>query len=152
MKLFMETTKIDVGKTVAEIQDILGRYGCCSVMSEYDKGEVTSVCFQVMFLNKTVPFKLPCRWECIYKNFVDRRALGKLRPIHKESEDIIQAKRVAWRQILRWVEAQMALVETDMVKVQEVFMPYMQPAIGKGKTLYEHVEHSEGKFLLENKS
>lgn len=152
MKLFMETTKIDVGKTVAEIQDILGRYGCCAVMTEYDKGDVVAVCFKVIFLDKTIPFKLPCRWQCIYKNFVDRRASGIKKPTHKESDDILQAKRVAWRQILRWVEAQMSLVETDMVKVQEIFLPYAQFNSAQGRTLYEQIEHTGGKLLLENKS
>jgi hypothetical protein len=42
---------------------------------------------------------------------------------------------VAWRQILRWVQAQMALVETKMVKVEEVFLPYIQGP--GGQTVYE---------------
>ncbi|MDD4980682.1 MAG: hypothetical protein PHC54_05390 [Candidatus Omnitrophica bacterium] len=60
-----------------------------------------------------------------------------------------QAKRVAWRQILRWVEAQMALVETNMVKIQEVFMPYIQMTIS-GQTLYEKIEQ-KGFIALEDK-
>lgn len=63
---------------------------------------------------------------------------------------VLQAKRIAWRQILRWVEAQLALVETDMVKMQEVFMPYIQVNI-KGQTLYEKLEESKFK-MLEDKS
>lgn len=38
----------------------------------------------------------------------------------------------------------MALVDTQMAKVQEVFLPYM--ANRKGQTLYESME--ESKFLL----
>lgn len=64
-KLFMETTKIPAGQTVAEIQQILGESGCAAVMTEYDKGEIKAVCFQIMFLDKNVPFRLPCRWEPI---------------------------------------------------------------------------------------
>ena len=56
-----------------------------------------------------------------------------------------QAKRIAWRQILRWVEAQLALVETGMVKIQEVFIPYM--LMDKGKTLYEKLEETQFKML-----
>lgn len=48
-KLFMETTKISVGQTVAEIQKILGEYGCTAVMTEYEDGNVKSLCFKVCF-------------------------------------------------------------------------------------------------------
>lgn len=146
MKLFMETTKIEATKTVAQIQELLGCYGCSGVMTLYENNEVKAVCFQIIFLDKNLAFKLPCRWEAIYKNFVDRRACGKDRPVHKELEDTQQAKRVAWRQILRWVEAQLALVETDMVKIQEVFLPYTQIDI-KGTTLYQQIEDKGFKML-----
>ena len=146
MKLFMETTKIDAGKTVAEIQNILGQYGCTGVMTMYENNEVKAVAFQIMFMDKNIAFKLPCRWECIYKNFADRRASGKDKPVHRADDDAQQAKRVAWRQILRWVEAQMALVETDMVKVHEVFLPYLQMNI-KGETLADKFSESGMKML-----
>lgn len=51
----------------------------------------------------------------------------------KSDED--KARRVAWRQIYRWVQAQLALVDTEMVKVEEVFFPYIQTK--NGHTLYE---------------
>ena len=146
--LFMETTKIDPESTVAQIQRILGQYGAGAVMTEYDKGEIVSVTFKIKIKDKDVPFRLPCRWQLLYKNFTLRREHGEsLR--HKADDDVIQAKRVAWRQILRWVEAQMALVETDMVKIQEVFMPYVQVSLN-GQTLYEKLEQ-KGFIALEDK-
>jgi hypothetical protein len=151
--LFMETTKIPVGQTVAQIQRILGEYGACAVMTEYKDKEVTAVCFKVMFLDKSIPFRLPCRWEAVYKSIMDRprkRMLG-----NDEAEACKdQSKRIAWRQILRWVEAQMALVETEMVKVHEVFLPYVQVGInskGQVQTLSEKFESETSKFLLLDK-
>ena len=48
-----------------------------------------------------------------------------------------QAKRVAWRIVKDWVEAQLAIIETQMVKPEQVFLPY---AITQtGETLYETV-------------
>lgn len=145
--LYMETTKIPVGQTVSQIQRILGEYGACAVMTEYKDKEVLAVCFKVMFLDKDIPFRLPCRWNYIYKTMMNR-----VRKSRKNTEENIreQAKRVAWRQILRWVEAQMALVETEMVKVHEVFLPYIQVGIN-GETLSEKLEVSKFK-MLENKS
>jgi len=52
---------------------------------------------------------------------------------------------VAWRQILRWIEAQLALVDTEMVQIQEVFMPYLQ--MNTGQTLYEKLEETKFKMI-----
>lgn len=147
MSLFMETTKIEASRTVAEIQELLGRYGCAGVMTLYENNEVKAVCFQIMFLDKSMAFKLPCRWEAIYnvmRKDIKRPREGKLENLEA------QAKRVAWRQILRWVEAQLALVETDMVKIQEVFLPYVQVDL-TGRTLYQQIEDKGFKMLGHSK-
>ena len=65
---------------------------------------------------------------------------------HKQDDDEIQAKRVSWRQILRWVEAQLALTYTNMVKVEEVFLPYIQVNV-EGQTLFEKLENNKFKML-----
>ncbi len=141
--LFMETTKIEPGQTVGEIQRVLGKYGAGAILTEYDKGEVVAVCFKVNVNGKDIPFKLPCRPEAIYQVLIKRRKnMMTDRGIETAK---LQAKRVAWRQILRWIEAQMALVETDMVKLQEVFMPYIQLKLGN--TLYEQLEGTKFKML-----
>ena len=36
-----------------------------------------------------------------------------------------QAIRTSWRTLKDWVEAQMALLETGMVTMDEIFLPYM---------------------------
>lgn len=142
--LFMETTKISSEKTVAEIQAILGKYGAGSILVDYDKGEVFAVSFKIIIGGQDIPFKLPCKPEAIYAILAKRRVYPK----DYIDKDMEQAKRVAWRQILRWVQAQMALVETNMVKIQEVFMPYIQMKLGH--TLYEQLEKT--KFtMLEDK-
>lgn len=143
MKIYMETTKIPTEKTVAEIQCLLGGYGCTGVMTTFENGEVTAVCFKILFLDKEVAFKLPARWEPIKDELMSR--VKKPRE-NTEQEIIEQAKRVAWRQILRWVQAQLALVETRMVKVFEVFLPYVQTNLS-GKTLFEQIEDKGFKAL-----
>lgn len=141
--LFMETTKIGSDHTVSEIQRLLGAAGCTGVMTTYEKKEVTGISFQILFLNKSIAFNLPCRWKPIYDQLyrrIKRAREGKLEELES------QAKRVAWRQILRWVEAQIALVETDMVKIQEVFLPYVQMDL-KGTTFYQSLEDKGFKML-----
>lgn len=56
-----------------------------------------------------------------------------------------QAERVAWRILKDWIEAQMALLDIEMVRFEEIFLPYIETQ--NGKTIYEQLE--EKKFLLE---
>jgi hypothetical protein len=43
--------------------------------------------------------------------------------------------RVAWRNIRDWVMAQLALYETEIVEMPQVFLPFATDA--KGQTLYD---------------
>lgn len=144
-KFYMETTKIEVDRTVSEIQMVLGQAGCSGVMTMFDeRKEVSAVAFKILYLDRDIAFKLPARWEPIYKYMCSD--VKKWR-VGKDEELKAQAKRIAWRQILRWVEAQLALVDAGMVKVFEVFLPYAQTG-AEGKTVFERIEESKGKFLL----
>jgi len=54
----------------------------------------------------------------------------------KVKVDEEQAARVAWRIIKDWVDAQMAILESEMVRMDEIFLPYMI-ADKTGNTMYE---------------
>lgn len=147
MTLFMETTGITPERSVAEIQTVLARHGAKQILVEYAAGQVEAISFQAEIEpGRMVPFRLPCRHAAVFELLYQRRKRGA------HTERILdglkdKARRVAWRQILRWVEAQFALVETSMVKVHEVFLPYMQ--VRGGQTVFEELERN--KFQLEHK-
>jgi len=54
-----------------------------------------------------------------------------------------QAVRVAWRILKDWVAAQMAILETEMVKLEQIFLPYVETP--DGRTVYERL--AESRFL-----
>ncbi len=145
--LFMETTKISPQKTVGEIQEVLGKYGASAIRTDYENGQVIGVSFTIDINRNQIPFRLPCRYLAVLDVLMDRiRGERSQEYLDKKREEYTeQAKRIAWRQILRWVEAQLALVETGMVKMQEVFIPYM--LMDKGKTLFEKLEETQFKML-----
>ena len=60
--------------------------------------------------------------------------------------DRAQAERTAWRQVLRWVEAQMAMIEAGMTQTHEVFMPYAVIPGSDDKTMFQAWE-SQQKLL-----
>ncbi len=55
-----------------------------------------------------------------------------------------RAERIAWRQLLRWVQIQIAMIQTGMVDAAEVFLPYME--VG-GRTLYRAFADTQFKRL-----
>jgi hypothetical protein len=133
MTMFMETTRINAERTVGEIHDVLRRHGANAILNEYEVANVSAVSFKTLVGGQEVAFRLPARWKELETYL---RGTGK-KPKHPDTYET-WARRVAWRQILRWVEAQFALVETGMVKIQEVFLPYAQTE--SGETLFERIE------------
>lgn len=133
----METTEISAERTIVEIERHIITNGASAVLKEYAGGSIEAVSFKMVTPAGDLPFRLPCRWQAI-ETILTKKARGQYNyPLSDATKFKIRekSKRVAWRQILRWVEAQMALVETSMVTVEEVFFPYIQ-APG-GQTIYE---------------
>ncbi len=141
MTLFMESTKISPETTVTQIQRLLGSYKATAILTEYENSEVSGVFFRLQAGGIEISYRLPCRWRAIYQLLQKQR---KTKASKYEKDDQDKAKRVAWRQILHWLEAQLALIDTEMVKPEEVFMPYMQ--ISPKQTLFEKLEQVGWKF------
>lgn len=141
--LHMETTKIDPGKTASEIQQVLGDFGCQAIMTEYDGAR--NACGMSFIVNlpdgRGLSFRLPINVQPIFQILNGRRKYSIDRENNK-GRDMEQARRVAWRQVLRWIQAQLALIEVGMVRTEEVFLPYMTN--NQGLTLYQAI--SDGGF------
>ncbi len=136
MSLYMETTKISAERTAQEIGGLLAEAGATAVLTEYGKDrKICGLAFKLRVGDREVPFSLPARSEPVFRYLQKRRS-----PIwrqKKEREDREQAERVAWRQLLRWIQAQLAMIDTGMVQASEVFLPYVQ--VGPTQTLYERL-------------
>lgn len=144
MALLNYTTTIDPDKTAGEITRILSSHGASAVLTEYDQkdGYVSALSFQIKRGDVSMGFRLPCDWNPVLGVLTGQWQAGKIRG---KRPDQLQAVRVAWRIVKDWTEAQMALVETQMVTTQDVFLPYL--VLAGGKTLAETVA-ADPKFLL----
>ncbi len=131
MPLLNYTTQIDVEKTIGEIQRMLGKAGAMKVMTDYKDGIVVAISFALSVNGQTVGFRLPCDWQPVLS------LMKQDRKVPRHLCDQTQAVRVAWRIVKDWVEAQLALVETTMVKTEQVFLPYM--VVKNGETLYQQI-------------
>lgn len=138
MSMFMGTTKISAERTVGQVQGLLAKYGATQVLTEYLNGQVSAVSFRMQIDNRSIPFRLPCRYKAIEARLERKR--------HEDQEEWdSRLRRIAWRQLYRWIEAQCALIETGMVATEEVFLPYIQNT--KGITLFESFQHSGATML-----
>lgn len=139
MSLLNYTTKIDVEKTIGEIQKMLSTHGAIAMMTNYDQGIVSALSFQIKVGDNVMAFKLPCDWRPVLE------VMKKDPKVPRRMCDQVQAVKVAWRIVKSWIEAQMALIDTKMVKTEDVFLPYS--IMRDGRTLAETMQ-ADPKFLL----
>jgi len=139
---------IPIERIFAELQQTLGTHGAKQISFDYgDDGKVYGVQFVIKVNDRFIPVKLPARVEKAQTVLRKQWEEGVIS--HKRGKEQTygyeQAYRVAWRNILDWVQAQMALLEIGMAKMEEVFLPYMQDR--QGVTFFERMQ--ERGFLLE---
>ncbi len=109
---------------------------------EYDGDAMPiSLTFTITFYDKPLQFKVPCNANGVLKAMTKPRS-----GVPRSSQTIAQARRVAWRIIKDWTEAQLAIVESQQAQMAEVFMPYVLDN-GTGQTMFERFTESTQKQL-----
>lgn len=141
MAILNYTTSIECEKSISEIQKCLVKHGANKIVTDYTSGFPSSVTFCLILNGNMVGFILPANYSGVLKAMQKDKKV----PRHKCTEE--QARKVAWRIVKDWVEAQMAICEAQMADMAEVFLPY---AITKsGQTLYKEVQ-SNGMLMLQS--
>jgi len=134
MPLLNYTTKIEAIKTVSQIHGILVAHGARSILTNYDEQrQIESLSFEVETTHGIAHIQLPINPDAVLT--VMMRSDSHI-PRHLVTRQ--QAIRIAWRIVKDWVEAQMAILETEMVKMEQIFLPYIQTQ--DGQTLFEIFE------------
>lgn len=142
--LLCYTTQIEPASTIAEITETLVKHGAKSVLCNYDdEGKIESLSFGIKMPEREIGIRLPCDPKPVLAVLKQQYEAGKIP--RRYSEDEHQALRVAWRIVLRWVEAQMAILETRMVKMEQIFLPYA--IMRDGRTLFENMKKKAFRLL-----
>lgn len=142
MAILNYTTSIDAFKTVSEIEYILMKHNAKSIMKNYEGESIVSLSFLVDAGYAQIPIRMPAKIDECLKVLQREKKASPKKQIKATRE---QVERVAWRILKDWTEAQMALLDIEMAKTEEVFMPYIVDRTGQ--TLFEKLE--ERQFLLE---
>ncbi|MCK5235901.1 MAG: hypothetical protein KAR06_02860 [Deltaproteobacteria bacterium] len=138
MPILNYTTTISAQKTVGEIMGILVGHGAKSVLMDYDDDKhIKSLSFKISTPHGEIGIRLPVNPDAVLRVLEEQKVPGRyLNKTH--------AIKVAWRIVKTWVSAQMAILETEMVRMEQIFLPYILD--DSGKTLY-HVM-VERNFLI----
>ena len=131
-------TKVPAPRSITEIQDALVKHGATGVLYKYEQGigRIEALQFLLRIKNQYVVFSLPVNWRKF------QRVLELQQVRRWDEEEYVY--RVAWRNIRDWVMAPLALYETEIVDMPQVFLPFATDV--QGQTLYEKMV--DGKFLL----
>lgn len=125
------TTEVDAGKTCGEITGLLAAKGAKRVTIDYDDAmQPCSISFVYPVYNMPVYFKLPCNVSGVLK------CLRSQKGVPYSCQNEAQARRVGWRILKNWLEAQIAIVEAGAAQFSEVFLPYAVRGTD-GKTMFQ---------------
>lgn len=130
MPLLNYTTTVPTARTVGQITDMLARAGARQILTEYGpSGTPTGVAFAIDTPTGLRNYHLPVDVAAIAAVM---KADRKIPPRYRTPD---QAERVGWRITKDWLEAQLAIIATQMVTFDQVMLPYM--AAGGGRTVYQ---------------
>lgn len=129
-------SKINVAQLFAKLQKTLVKHGAKKLMFDYNnEGKVISLTFAIEFEGQMLPISLPANAEKVHQVLVEQGF----------KNDKEQAYRVAWRNVNDWVEAQLALIETEQVTMPQVFLPYVM--VNASETYFDKFKQNQ--LLLE---
>jgi hypothetical protein len=129
MPLLNYWTTVAADKTAAEIIRKVAAAGATQILTDYQAGRPTGVAFALHTPAGVRQYRLPVDVAAVEKVM---RAYGS--GVQRRYQNRDQAERVAWRIMKDWAEAQLAIIETHMLSVDQVFLPYM---LVDGSTVYD---------------
>jgi hypothetical protein len=137
-------------KTASEIEWMLQEAGVVGVAKPFDQGKMTAIYFRVETPAGVLPFQLPINVNAVYQLLVTKKkSLPRYRyreiPRDVQVRLHAQAERTAWRIIHWWVKSQLELIQTQMVCIEEVFLPYM--LVAKDTTFFGKLQAGGFKAL-----
>jgi len=127
------------------IEKCLITHGATDIAKTYEDGKTKGIKFAMLVNGKSMVFSLPARIENC------ERVLEGMTTSRTRSETLAkipaQAERTAWKIVLDWIEAQMAMVDLAQIEMAEVFLAYVfNPETNQ--TYFEMIKEGGFKKLL----
>lgn len=141
MPILNYSTKVDAWRTVNEIQQILAKHGVSHFSIKNEGSFPIGLSFTIDYKGQPLNFLLPCNYKGVLGCF------KKTKGVPASSKNDAQALRTSWRIVKNWVEAQLAIIQSDSVTIHEAFMAYLV-VNADGQTLSDKLLNGDGLKLL----
>ena len=129
------TTTVSAEKSLAEVMRMLAHHGARQVLVENGASGVPAA---LSFRIREMGFRLPIYPEALLKTLRCDGAPPRYCTLEHAND-------VAWRVIRDWLRAQLALIESGMVALDEIMLPYALTS--SGQTALER--YRDGTLLLD---
>jgi hypothetical protein len=153
-------TSVPVSRSQAELEKILRRYGATGFGVTHDyQAMKASVHFRVPdSLAKDAP-QVPVRLDVDVRNvydalygrpmktrWVEERRVTEWNPAGYEAKPLAQAERVAWRQLILWVDAACSASAAGLQRISEAFFAHtlIRNEAGETHRLVDHLDQVSG--------
>ena len=108
------TTKVAARRSLNEIMSMLAENGARHVLIDHDiEGQPCSLAFRI----RDTAFKLPIYPKEVIATLEMDGAAARYRTTEHAND-------IAWRIVRDWLRAQLALIESGMVALDEIMLPY----------------------------
>lgn len=122
------TTKVDVGTTIGEIQNLLASFGANRVSMHYEGAKAVGIDFTVKLDGQPLDFRLPVNAKAT------QRAISGIKGAKSFHKTPAHAEQVSWRILKDWIRMQLTMVELQQAEIAQVFLPYALINDGTGET------------------
>lgn len=141
-------TSVSVDKSIAEIKRFLRNHGARKCMESWDAdGEYESVQFVIEAPNiGEMPIKLPSDWQSLLR--LHEKTLTRDSTDAQRKANEKRAIKASWRIIFFWIKSQITMVQMDLAKMEQVFLPYIV-VDGEGHTAFEILQKNNFNGILQ---
>lgn len=142
------TTKVSVATTIAEMQQRLAAVGASHIGIGYDDGVPTTLTFMLRGPHGERHFTVPVDIDPMQRLLRAHWEAGRVKGGFSRDKFLSRehAARVAWRVMKDWLAATLAIVETQMLRLDEVMLPYLM--VDENQTLAARYREHEDALAL----
>jgi len=143
------TTSVPVAQSLSEMQERLAGSGADHIGVAYEDGQPVALTFMMRGPHGPRHFTVPVDVDAMQRLLRHQEDEGAFKSLRKGKGHFTSrehAARVAWRVMKDWLAATLALVECDLMRLDEAMLPYLM--VGPDRTLAAAYRESEGALAI----
>lgn len=129
------SSKVKPASTLGEIQALLSEHGASQISMDYENGKPIALSFKMLVRDVFVSFRLTVDVEGML------RAMKKDKKVPKSACNPEQAERTAWKNKYEWLHIQMAEIESEQARIEQLLLGYA--VTPQGETFFEALQSNQ---------